>query len=121
MKNHDPKLREAMVEIEEVLKRYDIGGYVILQSNKHAEFKFCIETPTWSNLRFVKEGEAWHIKLYSKSDRENTNATVAMLYSIRDLCALGFQTMSQAAVQIEQHVKVEHIVFGPNGISQGDE
>lgn len=109
-----------MFEISEVMKRHDIGGFVVLQDQSHTEFKYFIDTPSWSNVRWVKDGEAMHLKIYAKSDKENTESTVGMLYSIRDLCAAGFMQMDRLANQIEQSVKVEHIPFGMNGITNED-
>jgi hypothetical protein len=120
MKNYSPKLREAMGEIEEIMKHYDIGGFVILNDRDHAEFKYFIDSPTWSNVRRVKDGEALHLKLHVKSDKAKTESTISMLYSVRDLCGLGFLQMDKLANQIEHHVNVEHLPFGPNGISNED-
>lgn len=119
MRGYDQKLRDAMREIEGVLKKYDIGGFVTLQSRSHAEFKFLIETPSWSNVRYVKEGAAIHLKIHNKSKPKETEATVGMLYSIRDLCAMGFQQMDVLANRIEQQVKVIHTTFG-GGINNDD-
>lgn len=119
MKNYDPKLREAMDEIVEVLKKHDVGGFIALGSRHHAEFKMAIDHMSWSNVRFMKDGERVHIKLHSKSDHANTEATVGLVASTRDLCALGFQQTEAIMKQIEQHVKVEHVVFG-KGINNDD-
>jgi hypothetical protein len=119
MKTYDSKLREALAEIEQTLKKFDIAAFVTLHSRTHSEFKFCIEAPTWSNVRFIKDGEAIHLKLHTKSDHAKTEDTVAMLYSIKDLCALGFQMMDKLSTRIEQDAKVEHVSFG-GGINNDD-
>lgn len=119
MKGYDSKLRDAMAEIEEILKKFDIGAFITLHSRTHSEFKFCIEAPTWSNVRFIKEGEAIHLRLYSKSEHAKTEDTIGMLYSIKDLCAAGYLQMDKLSTRIEQDAKVEHVAFG-GGINNDD-
>lgn len=109
MKSYDPKLREAMHEIDEILHKYDIGGFISLCSRTHTEFKMPIDTPTWSNIRYVKNGDAVHIKLHSKSDHKNTEDTVAMLASMRDMAGTCFTNCDAMLDMIEKHVKVTHI------------
>lgn len=112
---YDQRLRDAMEEIEEVLKRYDIGGFIALQSRTHGEFKLAIDHMKWSIVRFIRNGEAVHLKLYTKSRHKDTEDTVSVIAGIRDVCALGF---SQAE-QIEEQVKVVHVPFG-GGITNED-
>lgn len=120
VKNYDPVLRQAMLEIEQVLKKHDIGGFVALSSKTHAEFKMAYNSPTWSNVRFVDDGEVVHLKFHIESDKENTNSTVAMLCNLRDLCVLGFGETDEIIKHIEKHVEIKHKPFGPNGISNED-
>lgn len=120
MKSYDANLRQAMSEIEEILKKHDIGAFVSLHSRSHGEFKMCIETPTWSNARFVKNGDAVHIKLYMKSEHKKTEDTVAMLASMKDMAAMCFAHANQIMDTVEYHAKVEHIPFGKGGITNED-
>lgn len=113
--NYDPKLRTAMAEIKNILARFDIGAAVVLQSETHTEFEMHLE-PSWSLIRFVRDGDALHIKLHF-SKKEQLTQTVGMIYSFRDVCALIFRHCDQIAKQIEEHADVTHTVFGPNGIT----
>lgn len=119
MKSYDQKLRDAMSEVEAVMKKYDIGGFVTLQSESHAEFKLFVDTPTWSTVRWIKDSEALHLKVYMKSSPKESEATVSMLYSIRDLCGMVFMQLDKIGNQVEQSVKVEHVPFG-GGIKNDD-
>lgn len=119
MKSYDPKLREAMKDVEAVLKKHDVGGFVSLNSKTHGEFKLFVDTPSWSKVRWVKEGEVMHLKIHMKTTPEESEATVAMLYSIRDLCGQLFMQMDKLAGQVEQSVKVVHVPFG-GGITNED-
>lgn len=106
---YDPKLREAMDEIKEILKKHDIGGFITLNSRSHGEFAMAVDLPTWSVVRYLRDGEAMHMKLYTKSRHADTEDTVAMIASIRDLCALGFDQSQKMMDKIEEQVKVTHL------------
>lgn len=108
MKSYDPSLRAAMAEIAEVLKKHDCGGFVSLASKTHGEFKWFLEEPSWSNVRFLKEGSAAHIKIHMKSSPENTEATAHMIFSGRDLCAEAFLQYDKMVNIIRQSVRVDH-------------
>lgn len=120
-KEYDPKLREAMSEIEATLKKYDIGGFFHIESKTHCEFKFFIThpIPSWSNIKWLKEGKAVHIKLYSKTDRENTDATLGLIYNIRDTCARTFLQCEEMKRKIKSldHVNIHH---APGPINNDD-
>lgn len=119
--SYDPKLRTAMAEIKEVLKKHDIGGYVALQSRTHAEFQVLIDVPTWSVARYIKnDAGAVHLKLYTKSRHKDTQDTVGMVASLRDLCAIGFQQTDLLMKQIEAHVEVDHPKLTPEMIKNDD-
>ncbi len=98
-----------MVEIEEVLKRYDCGAFVSLHSKEHGEFKMIVEHMSWSNVRFLRKGEVAHVKLYMKLAKANTTSTVAMLASMRDLAAVMFNNADIMMKQLEVQAKITHI------------
>lgn len=116
---YDPKLREAMAEIKEIMKKYDVGGYVALGSKSHYEFAMLIDVPSWSMLRWTTENGQAHLKIYAKSQKENTDATVGLLVNLKDLCALGFGQLQKCEEQLRQVVEIEHTPFG-KGISNDD-
>lgn len=120
--NHDPMLRVAMKEVESILNKYDIGGFVSLESRSHSEFKLFIE-PSWSLARFIKkDGEikGVHFKIRAKTNLEDTNATAGLLMAVRDQCAMVFMQMDKLKKQLEDTVGLDHQPFGPNGISNDD-
>lgn len=106
--NFDPKLRVVIKEIENTLRKHDIGGFVALDSGTHGEFKFFIETPSWSNARFIQDGKAMHIKLHAKSDHKKTEMTVGMLMNIRDMAAVAFKGADSIIEQIKNHIEIDH-------------
>lgn len=97
-----------MAEIEQVLKKYDIGGFISLVSQTHGEFKSFVDTPSWSLVRFLKEGKGIHIKLYMKSRLAEVNATGHLIASIMDTCAIGFSGAEKILTAIKGHAVVEH-------------
>jgi len=118
METYDPKLRVAMKEIDAVLAKHDIAALVALQSQTHSEFKMAIE-PTWSLVRYIRKGDAVHIKLHH-SKQPQLDQTTGMIWNFRDLAALFFTQMDAIAKKVEQHSKVTHKTFGPHGISNDD-
>ena len=118
--NYDQKLRTAMDEIKEVLKKHDIGGFIALNSKTHGEFAMAVDIPTWSKVRFIRDGEAVHIKLHGATDHANTEATVAMIAGIRDLCILGYGQADQMLTKIQEQITVVHVPFGGKGINNED-
>lgn len=117
-KNYDPELRKAMAEIEAVLKKYDCGGFICLQSLTHVEFKFALDTPSWSVLEYKGDDRA-NLKLHMKSNPINTEATVAMLANLQDIGSLVFNTGHSFLSQISKVAKVERTPFG-GGITNED-
>ena len=107
MSEFDPKLKAAMREIEGVLKRYDVGGLVNLASKTHGEFKLIL--PSWSLFRWLDKGEkAGHMKLYGKSRPEQTEQTLHLLLSCRDVCGMVFVKLDDIHRQLSGHAKIEH-------------
>ncbi len=106
----DPKLRECMVEIEKLMKKYDCAGFISLNSPTHGEFQSFLTHMTWSNIRFIphSKGEAAHVKIHMKSSPQKTEATVFAIFAIRDMAALCFQQMDQIAKQIGSAVEINH-------------
>lgn len=101
------KLRSAIDEIKEILTRYDIGAIVTLHDGLGmSEFGRFIDSPSWSNLRFIKDNKA-HFKSYMKSDPVNTNKTMNMLIHARDLCAQNFQVLDSIVTHCESYLEIE--------------
>jgi len=74
-----------MTEVTAVLKRYDLGGFVILHNHDGAEFK--MEFPSWSTARFRPKGtdsQVLHLKM-EQGDHQDVEGTVAMLMNFRDI------------------------------------
>lgn len=117
-KRYSPKLRVAIAEVEAVLRKHDVGGMISLYSEQHCEFKFVID-PSWSLARFIRQGEAFHMKIYH-SQQPKLDYTVGMLHSMRDIAALFFSQADQMCKQIAMHGIVERRPFAVSDINNDD-
>lgn len=107
----DPKLKEAMAEINAVMSKHDIGGHIILVSKSHSEFKFFLE-PTWSVARWENEGiriKAQKADLGSKEAvMEALGLTAHLILQIHDLAVRDAKICKQIAVELAKHCDIEH-------------
>lgn len=111
--DYDPKLKAAMEEIKQVIKKYEIGGAITIASKTHAEFLY--ELPAWSCVSFTDRG----LSIYSQKShfrsideqRENQEASFHVIYQIRDIAAQTFMLFEKCTKGIEQHANVEHKPF----------
>ena len=103
---YSPKLKKAMKEIREILKREDIGGLVILNDGEgHGEYALFLEEPTWSNIRFLPGGSGVRTKLHMKSKPKETAMTVNMICNQLALVAKMVQFLSKIADQFSEYVE----------------
>jgi len=123
MKTYDPKCREAMAEIEAVMEKYDMGGFVVLSSLTHNEFKLFIE-PSWSMARVLTDHKTGVIKgihfKVRKAHPVQVDATAGMIAAIRDLGGMISDHMDRMMKQLGSTVGIEYDPFGPVGIKNDD-
>lgn len=104
----DPKLKEAMEEIDAIMKKYDIGGFVHLTSMSHAEYKLYLE-PTWSMASYEEASGQVVLRFkFRKAKHDQCNSTAHMIYSTRDMCGYTFTFLENIARQLEKQIEVEH-------------
>ena len=111
----DPKLKEAVAEIIAVCRKHDIGGYFILASQTHAEFRYIMD-PSWSCAWFEDSGR---LRIRAKRADFKTqeeqvarlSETTHILCQIRDLCAKGFGDMESIIAELSKQCKIEHESF----------
>jgi hypothetical protein len=102
-KEFDPVLREAMLEIQAVMKKHQIGGMVNLISKTHGELG--IEFPDWIGV--AQEDLGMRIK-FKKEETDLANLTGHFIYSIIDVCGHTSKGFKQLAKVLEDHCEVEH-------------
>lgn len=106
----DPKLKLAMEEIKEILKRHDIAAIVHLQSQAHGEFLYSL-SPSWSCASLSDDGRfrfKADIKTKPETDKERARVTTGMLISFLDAAEKQKQDMTTAARLVGKHMEIQH-------------
>lgn len=108
----DPKLADALREIDAVLEKYQIAGNIMLASSTHAAFRFSL--PKWSGVQI--EGDRLHVKLQS-SDPAHAESSLHLVLSLRDLTARSANLLVGVADAVLRELKaggavVLHSPFG---------
>jgi len=109
----DPKLKEAMKEIRKVMAKHDIAGWITLFSPTNSEFGMEI-TPTWSCAFWEDKDEgklrfrAKQAELGKEVAKQKIERTAHMIFSMRDLCARGFQYADNMAKLLGTQLQIEH-------------
>ena len=103
----DPILRQALDEIEAVLKRHAIAGNILVASSTHAAFR--LHFPEWSGVRLEGPGRI-RIKLKS-ADQEHANASVHLLLSLRDLSLRQALSVDNIADVVMKQLEAEGATF----------
>lgn len=109
---YSPKLRTAMGEIENILKKHDITAFLGLFDQDHVEFKMHVEA-SWSLIEFKLNADQTanvKIKMRPKMQKE-MDATGGFLFNMRDLAALFFNQSDLLCKKIVEHAKVTHTPF----------
>lgn len=111
----DPKLKQAVIEINEVLKKHDIGGFIALASPTHGEYCLKIET-SWSCAYLQNENRvrfrAMKAEYPSVEARDKAmEETVHLMLQIRDLCAQGFTFGDLLIKELSNHMEITHTPY----------
>jgi hypothetical protein len=109
----DPKLAEALDEIEAVLRRRQLAGNVVLASSTHAAFRFVL--PEWSGVQF-ETPERLRVRMKA-GEREHGSSTMHLVLSLRDLvthqAAMLIHLAETVLAKLAEHgVEVDHAPFG---------
>lgn len=124
--SHDPKLKEAMTEIEALCDKYDIGAFVALVSKSHAEYRYHL--PTWTGLSWEKgaDGKLLGIRVRLKgpaidqATKELADLTGHFIFSVRDIAAVTFDYMRRFTEELQKNALVSHKPFADFEPHQGD-
>lgn len=113
-KTYDPKLRSAIREIREVLKKHDCLALINLSSKTHGEFLLHLDS-SWSVLKLedVANGKAG-IRVKAKGvkvgtqEHDNLEASVAFICNSADFCNHFGQAFYQLKALIGERSILEH-------------
>jgi hypothetical protein len=112
-KLYDQNLRDAMKEIRAVLKRRNIGGYVMLNSETHSEYAMMLDIPSWSCITLEDDGQGVAVRIKATpskhpEDKKRLDATINMLCHLDDLMHNGQQHMEQLITLLRQKFTIIH-------------
>lgn len=113
---YDPVLKTAMLEIQEILDKHDIGGSVILTSQSHSEFLYHL--PNWCIVQFDKK-KPGHVRIKSKKkdfkDRKQQHLmaefSTHVIAQNRDLSAQSFDIFDRLFKELEKYFDIDHQPF----------
>jgi hypothetical protein len=120
---YSPKLKKAMEEIKEILRKHDIAGTVTLHTDGHAEYLNHI-TPSYScanidelNGRFELRAKKIHFS--NEAERHNKlRATSNMLSLLADVTAKNVLNLINASETVDKFLEAEHFDGGHTSHSQ---
>jgi hypothetical protein len=109
----DPKLKEAMTEISDILKKHDIAGAITLVSRSHSEHQ--IHFPAWSAAQGDLTGISFDAKTpnYHKGFEANQKfeETLYMLLQIREVSAKFWRMMEGFLKTLGEYVDLNHTSY----------
>lgn len=115
-------LLAARAEIEEILRKRDIAGHVVLYMPGFVEI-FSHYEPSFSKLKMVHINEhEFELRIQSKladyngnveAQRRDLNATAGMLSSIAQILAGDAITLMNASTYVDQKLHATHTEFRP--------
>lgn len=117
-RGYDPNLKMAMLEMERVCKRYNIGAAMLLVSKTHSEYGYLL--PPWSCvswetdpegqtvLRFRSHHTSYGSKEAQRLEQENT---AHLLFQLRDLGGQTFMMFDEVCAQLQKVLDIEHHPF----------
>lgn len=99
-----PKLRQAMQEILAVCRKHDIGGYIVLASEKHVEER--TRFPTWSVAQVEPENGRIRVRFRTKGKpKENVPHTLNLLHSFSVQPGLMALNMGDMIKMLKTHME----------------
>lgn len=115
--NFDPKLKNAVMEIEAVMRKYDIGGTVSLTSQTHGEYLFVLD-PTWTIIKQIpeKQGMKLHLRSMRKefpseeAQRKANELTAHLIFSQRDIAAHTLRQLGIIEDMLKSKWTIDHKV-----------
>lgn len=113
--NFDPILKKAALEIQEIMQKYEIGGFVSLTSKTHGEF-VTVLNPPWSVIKQTKENGSINIRVLSRSQdfksreeqRIANDLTAHLVFSQADMALNLLKTLDYLKTKLNEAWNVTH-------------
>jgi hypothetical protein len=106
----DPILKQAVLEIAEILRKHDIAAVVHLQSRTHGEYYYHL-SPTWSCASLSEQGEFRFkaaVKTGGPVEKERGRVTTGMILGFMDAAIKQQRDMEQVALMLGKHMEITH-------------
>ena len=115
--NFDPELKKAIMEIEAVMRRYDIGGAISLTSKTHGEYLLILD-PTWSVITQARTSDGFQVRIRSlqkefeskEAQRKANELTSHLIFSQRDVAALTLAQLGKIEDILKSKWVIDHKV-----------
>ncbi len=110
---YSPKLKKAMMEIKQVLMKYDIAGTAVIHTMGHAEYLNHI-TPSYSCAKIDERTGRFELKakrVHFSNDAERQNkltATSNMLKLLSEISGRNVLSLMQASEATDNFLNAEH-------------
>ena len=101
MTARDSSLIAALVEIDVILKKYDVAGFMTLVSRTHGTARLLL--PSWGLVSYAPDGQS--LEIHAGGFSEAAEDTLHLLESLRDATGDCFGIM-------EDLVKEANLAFG---------
>ena len=104
-----PILQKAASEIQDILKKYDIGGHIILASKEHGEY--LMHFPTWSKAQFeFKDGKPHGIRFMAKGKDEDK--TIASTVHMLQVFEQTSENLANGMVSLIKMISTKAVIEG---------
>ena len=110
---------QALNEIEAILKKYDLGGFITVHDKDGGDFRPFF--PTWSEVTFQDKGKCGlKIRMRTKITAE---ATLGMLFSMRTITLRAAAIFEKVGIAFAEHLDMDLVKFldGLDNLQDEDE
>jgi len=112
----DPKLKLVAAEIQAVLEKHDVAGWVALSSKTHSEYVYVL-SPTWSaiTVQQVQEGAALRLKSLAKdypdkaTQKKHLEDTIGSVLGLMNLAERAHRDLMKLAKMAGEKMDITHI------------
>ncbi len=101
----DPKLKEFMAEIDPIIKKYNVSGFVSVTSKSHGEFKIFFAS---DSCIYFEGNHGIKIKAKQGIDHERLEASVFSLLSMKDDAIRMFGLVENIEGELRKHIEIDH-------------
>lgn len=104
---------QALNEIEAIIKKYDLGGFVTVHDKDGGDFRPFF--PTWSEVTFQDKGKGG-LKIHMRTNitkdcRDEAEATLGMFFSMRTITLRAAAIFEKVGIALAKHLDMDLVKF----------